>query len=121
MHWCTISVSYTHLDVYKRQELRKKRSQLTEVPNQKIDVDTQTRLRRLPNISTDSHQQNNGNKYIVERERKKTEERKADTTLIAVSYTHLDVYKRQVSLIVVWYSGKEEPGRNGVALFLRGE
>ena len=36
------------------RELRKKRSQLTEVPNQKIDDGTQTKLRELPNGSTNT-------------------------------------------------------------------
>ena len=48
--------------MYKRQvegyareirELRKKRNQLMEAPNQKMD-DGQTKLRELPNINTDS-------------------------------------------------------------------
>ena len=68
------------------RELRKKRRQLMEVPNQKIDGGTQTKLRELPNGSTNNHQENDGNKYIEERERKKTEERKADTALIAFKW-----------------------------------
>ena len=54
-------------------------------PNQKMD-DGQTELRELPNINTDSHQKNNGNKYIGESERKKTKEWKADTALIAFKW-----------------------------------
>ena len=109
------TVSYTHLDVYKRQvskrrvkyrkkkegyqekwdrivegydrrirEMRKERSQLPEVLNQKTDGGTQTKLRESPNDSTNNHQENDGSKYIEER--KKTEEWKADSALIAFKW-----------------------------------
>ena len=79
-----------------------------EGPNQKTD-NGQTDLEEIPNISNNNDQENTGHVYTEDREKKKTEERKADTALIAfkyknqmiarymsVSYTHLDVYKRQV-------------------------
>ena len=68
------------------RELRKKRSQVTEVHNQRIDEDTPTKLRELSNISTDSHQKNNENKCIKERGGRKTEEWKADSALIAFKW-----------------------------------
>ena len=40
-----------------------------EVPNQKTD-DDQTELEEIPNISTNNNQENNGHKYIEEREKK---------------------------------------------------
>ena len=66
------------------REMRKERSQVTEVHNQRIDEGTQTKLRESPNDSTNNHQENDGSKYIEER--KKTEEWKADSALIAFKW-----------------------------------
>ena len=60
---CT--VSYTHLEVYKRQELGAKTAEAAEIATASVDGDVQL---------TDGE-------YIV--------------TVQPVSYTHLDVYKRQ--------------------------
>ena len=64
------------------RELRKKRSQLMEGPNQETG-DDQTELEEIPNISTNNDQENTEHVYTEEREKKKTEERKADEALIA--------------------------------------
>ena len=53
-----------------------------ERPNQKTD-DGQPELEEIPNISNNNDQENTGHVYTEDREKKKTEERKADEALIA--------------------------------------
>ena len=66
---CILSVSYTHLDVYKRQIHSKELS-----PDQKVTIST--RAWKVPPGSS---------KMFLEPGSK-----------VSVSYTHLDVYKRQL-------------------------
>ena len=72
-----VSVSYTHLDVYKRQEENNRSlSQKIDETNQKMEETSKKMEEKLEE----------NNKKMGE----KLEE------LRAVSYTHLDVYKRQI-------------------------
>ena len=75
-HYCRVvydAVSYTHLDVYKRQHIE------LPPPDQKGELFNVAIWENLK-------YRNVGNGYIPE---------EAENTLNAVSYTHLDVYKRQ--------------------------
>ena len=69
-----MTVSYTHLDVYKRQALRRAAAK-------KLRTDVQT-LKKLALVkrSVDARKKQDV-RFVV--------------TVDAVSYTHLDVYKRQ--------------------------
>ena len=88
--WDRIIEGYT-------RELRKKRSQLMEGPNQKTD-DGQTELEEIPNVSTNNNQENTGHKYIKEKEKKKTEERKADKVLIASKWKNQMITRYMILL-----------------------
>ena len=86
-----IAVSYTHLDVYKRQELRGANG-----------TGKTTLLRAIAGL----HQQKFGqiafsglddaanNEYVVLMGH--LDAIKSNESVLAVSYTHLDVYKRQI-------------------------
>ena len=96
---CTAAVSYTHLDVYKRQLLvlaitfigfvlfiQKK----LKIQNKKIELQS---LRREMNPHFIFNSLNSVNQFIATNN-------ELEANQYPVSYTHLDVYKRQVYIIL---------------------
>ena len=85
---CFVPVSYTHLDVYKRQTEyinRPDKDRTTLRINNYLRHIREELLEESDNILKNPNKGNNGIVQI-----------KANINGIAVSYTHLDVYKRQV-------------------------
>ena len=83
-----IPVSYTHLDVYKRQEYELNQSDMmltffAHVLNKHQDI-----VDELPSY--------NGMNCVSDVDYRLSDNRKAEMPT-SVSYTHLDVYKRQVN------------------------
>ena len=84
----TTPVSYTHLDVYKRQLILRPKVLLLDEPLGALDK----QLREQMQIELKQIQREVGITFIFV-----TYDQEEALTLSAVSYTHLDVYKRQVS------------------------
>ena len=97
------SVSYTHLDVYKRQSQRlpSRRSALTRPTIAKIAENwTRTIVTRTTTSSPRRRRTRANGKTRIRwssRTRRLKTLRFTQTCLRAVSYTHLDVYKRQLT------------------------
>ena len=86
-------VSYTHLDVYKRQE------ELQEVKEKYGDP-------RRTQIIADEHEFNAEDFYPND---------PVVITISPVSYTHLDVYKRQAQTVSTAGDGQQPAGRQDTA------
>ena len=81
-----VPVSYTHLDVYKRQIIFHARPEM-ELANKVLDLRNVNQVLLGEGVETDFE-------YNADRFRKKYNIN--EPYIISVSYTHLDVYKRQV-------------------------
>ena len=88
------AVSYTHLDVYKRQVLDFERSVLNRVPDMEAHPDRHFRevlfmCDEYQHFATVGESEPTGDEKFF------SLSRQPKCIPIAVSYTHLDVYKRQ--------------------------
>ena len=77
------------------RELRKKRNQSVEKPNQKTD-DDQPELEEIPDVNNNNDQENTIHKDTKNSEKNRLIYHNNEIDIGPVSYTHLDVYKRQI-------------------------
>ena len=102
----TRSVSYTHLDVYKRQEFADLISSENYSPQQVYNADeTGLNFKALPTKSLASKEESSAPGFKMNKQRLtvlacSNAVGTNKLPLMAVSYTHLDVYKRQDISIV---------------------
>ena len=124
---CIIAVSYTHLDVYKRQivlsaliyisvsvlNMGKTKSSIKDFSDPATEIQQTVQPTAIPNVSRDTivavtrtgtryhrpdckHVQDRGSVVYMTMEEAINAEYEPCTDCRPVSYTHLDVYKRQL-------------------------
>ena len=89
----SLTVSYTHLDVYKRQPKYTGALKYAALPSGMLIVV----LALFIYFTLSNHQLENETEDLKQQTTKIQEQIANDPNLEPVSYTHLDVYKRQLS------------------------